>query len=64
MPEAPVHKHGETLTAENKIGGSWQPLVSSPTFDSVGTEYRRQFQLRVLVALGPDCSHNLRAFLF
>jgi hypothetical protein len=43
VPEATVHKNGEALATEEKVGLAGQSFVSSPAFDTVGAENGYQF---------------------
>jgi hypothetical protein len=64
VPEAAVHKHGEALLGKNEVGLAWQWTVPAPAFDSMRAQNGGQFQFGVLVAFGPNGSHDLRALSF
>jgi len=60
VPEAAVHKHGESVPGENKIWLSRQRTMPAPAFDSMSAKDCGQFQFGVLVAFRPNGSQVLR----
>lgn len=65
MPETPVHKYGEAMSGEPKVGTAKYPgWVQTPAPDSCAYENRPQSVLRGPVAAGSNPRHQDASLLF
>jgi hypothetical protein len=58
MPETPVHKHRDVLTAKHKVGFAKHWLIPSPASNPVASQEFRQRQLRPLVPPPANPRHH------
>jgi hypothetical protein len=63
VPEAAIHKHGQTLTPEDEIGFAGKWLVTTPAGDAVGAKNGGEPHLGGTIAGGANRGHDLRALL-
>jgi len=61
VPETTIHKQGDPLGRENKVGMTKYRPMASPTGDAVSFENRHQSQFGVFVPFGTNLGHQLRA---
>ncbi len=64
VPEAAVHKHGQTLPAKDKIRPSENREVPAPTNDAGEFEEGGECRFGQAVAVSADMRHDLRTLCF
>jgi hypothetical protein len=64
VPETPIHKHSDFLSAENKIRFSKYRLTAAPACNMVNAKQFYHSQLSGSVALPANAGHDFRALGF
>jgi len=63
MPETAVNENGKAFAPKNKVGPSWQRLMTTPACNAAYPENGSELQLCVFVASRTNGRHNQRSLL-
>jgi hypothetical protein len=58
MPEASVHKDSEPLLGKDKVRPAENRVATSPTRNTLVSQYRHKREFRALVSLSTNASHD------
>jgi hypothetical protein len=58
VPKAAVNKDGDLPLAKDEVGGTWKPLVSSPSAESMAAQQLGQSYLCCFVSSAPYGGHD------